>query len=130
MLLDLLSLLLNNLNHGFLLQYNLIKILKQLGQLNHSTFNALNLLMSRAHRSNRRLRLTPPIAIQQGLLKDLATTAILDSGPDLILARVRSHNAVLSSLLVLHLSPELGFDALVLAYGVLEAAIDAAYLGC
>lgn len=60
-----LALLLNVLHKRLLLDDDLVQILEQLCQLNHLLFDLLNLLVTALDRAQRRLRLSPAVALHQ-----------------------------------------------------------------
>lgn len=119
-----------NLHHGRLLLHDeRVHVLEQLRQLHHLLLNLDQHGVAVLHRRQGRARAALPVALHQGLAKDLAAVGVVDGGAHLGVGGVGAHDAVLALHLALDALAELRLGLLVLLDGGLEAAVDAADLG-
>lgn len=126
---DLLALLLDLHDGRLLLHDQRVHVLEQLRQLHHLLLDLDQGGVAILDRRQGGARPALPVALHQSLAEDLAAARVLDRGANLVLRRVRAHDAVLAGHLVLGALAELRLDLLVLLDGGLEPAIDAADLG-
>jgi hypothetical protein len=125
----LLGLLLNLGDGNLLLDDQGVHILEQLGELNHLLLNldkgGVTILDSAESGAGAALA----VALHKGLLEDLTTGSVLDSGLDLSFAGIGANDTVLAGHLVLGALSELRLNLLVLLNGRLEAAVDTGDVG-
>lgn len=126
---SLLGLFLDVLDERLLLDNDGVQVLEELRQFHHGPLNLLNCIMALLHVAEGGLCLSSAVCVEQGLLEYLCVASRFCGLSDLSLASIWVDDEVLSSLLLLHVFPELALDRLEVVDCLADTTVQSIDLG-